>query len=170
MGKETKNMKIFGKTISEYIGFERGFLILVLVVGLTRLVLSLLGVANSVDKFLSITVLMLLGLLYYSVRVYTSGFGSYKQLLPVFVLQWLLAQSIVIAGIVIAISTSKDNIFSAPEYSPNKADGRTWAHAGSHMVVIVIGPLICWLLGSLIMFITKRIAPGGAQRAGTAQA
>jgi hypothetical protein len=163
-------MKIFGKTISEYVNFERGFLILVLVVGVTRLVLSLLGVANSVDKFLSITVVMLLGLLYYSVRVYTSGFGSYKQLLPVFFLQWLVAQVIIVAGIVIAISTAKDNIFSTPEYSPNKADGRNWAHAGSHLIVIVIAPLVCWLLGSLIMFITKKIAPGGEQRAGAARA
>lgn len=55
-------MKIFGKTISEYVSFAKGFLILVLLVGLARLVLSLAGVANSVDKFLSLTVLMLIGL------------------------------------------------------------------------------------------------------------
>jgi hypothetical protein len=59
-------MKIFGKSLSDYIRFERRFLILVLVVGLARLALSLLGVPNSTVKFLSLTVLYLLGMLYYS--------------------------------------------------------------------------------------------------------
>ena len=66
-------MKIFGKTISEYVSFEKWFLILVLIVGLGRLILSLAGVSNSMDKFLSLTVLMLLGIVYYAVTVYTSG-------------------------------------------------------------------------------------------------
>jgi len=76
-------MNIFGKSLSEYVKFEKLFLGLVLIVGLARLILSLLGVANSADKFLSLTALLLIGMLFYSVSVYTSGFGSYKQLLPV---------------------------------------------------------------------------------------
>ncbi|MGH9825394.1 MAG: hypothetical protein ACREDR_19355 [Blastocatellia bacterium] len=84
-------MKIFGKTVSEYAGFEKWFLILVLLVGLSRLILSLAGVTNSVDKFLSLTVQMLLGVLYFAVRVATSGFGGYKQLLPVYALGWIVA-------------------------------------------------------------------------------
>src|SRR5208282_4494421 len=80
--KGAAQMKVFGKSLSVYVRFERGFLILVLVVGLARLVLSLVGIPNSTAKFLSLTALFLLGMIYYSVRVYTSGFGSYKQLLP----------------------------------------------------------------------------------------
>jgi hypothetical protein len=51
-------------------------------VGLARLGLSLAGLPNSTTKWLSLTVLTLLGVFYYGVRVHTSGFGSYKQLLP----------------------------------------------------------------------------------------
>ena len=80
-------MRIFGKSLSDYVSFEKGFLILVVVVGLARLALSLLGVPNSTAKFVSLTVLLLLGMVYYSVRVHTSGFGSYKQLLPVLALR-----------------------------------------------------------------------------------
>ena len=94
-------MKIFGKSLSEYVRFERGFLILILVVGLARLILSLLGMPNSAVKFISITVALLLGMLYYSVTVHTSGFGSYKQLLPVLALPVILGSCIVITGIVI---------------------------------------------------------------------
>ncbi|MGO8815856.1 MAG: hypothetical protein ACLQVG_14500 [Terriglobia bacterium] len=150
-------MNIFGKSLSDYVRFEGVFLILVLVVGVARLTLSLLGVPNSTAKFLSLTVMFLLGLLYYSVRVHTSGFGSYKQLLPVLALPVIVGNCIIIAGIVIAILTNKDNIFSAPEYSPGKADGKTWGHAASHVVVMVILPLILWAIGSLIMLVTKKI-------------
>jgi len=157
-------MKIFGKSISDYLNFEKWFLILILIVGLARLGLSLLDVPNSTTKFLSLTVVLLLGLVYYSIRIHTSGFGSYKQLLPVLELASIVAGCIIIAGITISILTGKDNIFSAPEYSPNKADGRTWGHAGAHFVVMFVGPLVLWLIGSLIMFITKKITGDQAPR------
>jgi hypothetical protein len=152
-------MKIFGKPLTEYIRFERYYLLLILVVGLARLGLSLARIPNSVDKYLSVTVLELLGFLLFSVIVYTSGFGSYLQLYPVLLLQWIVAQAIIIAGIVISIVTNEDNIFSAPEFSPGKQSGRTWIHAIMHVAVVVIFPIVFWGLGCLIMFVTKKIAP-----------
>ena len=53
---------IFGKPWSEYIRFQRVFLILIVVVGLARLFLSLAGMPNSTVKFLSITVIGLIGI------------------------------------------------------------------------------------------------------------
>jgi len=152
-------MRIFGKSLSEYVRFESGFLILVLVVGLARLGASLLGVPNSTAKFLSLTVCFLLGMLYYAVKVHTSGFGSYKQLLPIYALLVIVGNAIVIAGILIAMQTGRDNIFSAPEFSPGKTSGRTWGHIGGHAVAIVILPLALWAIGSLIMLVTKKVAP-----------
>lgn len=163
-------MKIFGKNLCDYVRFERGFLILVLVVGIARLALSLLGVPNSTVRYLSLTVLFLLGMLYYSVSVYTSGFGSYKQLLPVFALPVITGNCIVITGIVIAILTAKDNIFSAPEFSPNKADGKTWGHVAGHVMAMILLPLIMWAVGSLIMFVTKKLTGGREPRSGAASA
>jgi len=162
--KGAEEMNIFGKSLSDYVKFEGGFLILVLVVGLARLALSLVGVPNSTAKFLSLTVLFLLGMIYYSVRVYTSGFGSYKQLLPVLALPVIIGTCIIIGGIVIAILTGKDNIFSAPEYSPGKVDGKTWGHAGAHVVAMIVVPLILWAVGSLIMFVTKKLTGSGEQK------
>jgi len=66
------------------------------------------------QKGIYLTVL-LLGLIYYSVRVHTSGFGSYKQLLPVLALTVIVANLIVVLGILLAMGTGKDNIFSAPD-------------------------------------------------------
>ena len=64
-----------------------------------------------------------------------------------------------IVGIVIAIETHKDNIFSAPEYSGG-GDGKTWLHVAAHLVLgTTVGPLLAWLVGSVIMWVTKKAAP-----------
>jgi hypothetical protein len=149
-------MTIFGKRLSEYFAFAKVFLLLIAIVGIARLALSLAGIENATVKWLSISVVALLGLVYYSIRVYTSGFGSYKQLLALIVIQSIVAQSIIIAGIVIAIFTGRDNIFSAPEYSGG-GDGKTWLHAGAHLLFgVIVGSLLAWLIGSAIMWITKK--------------
>ena len=162
-------MKIFGKSLSEYVSFEKVFLVLILVVGFARLGLSLAGVPNATVKFVSLTVLLLLGLIYYSVRVHTSGFGSYKQLLPVLALMVILDNLIVVSGILLAMGTGKDNIFSAPEYSGG-GNGKTWGHVSGHLIAMVVGPLVLWGIGSLIMLLTKKVTGGRQPRTGTAGA
>jgi len=152
-------MKIFGKDLSEYVKFETGFLVLVLVVGLARLILSLAGVPNANVKFLSITIVFLLGTLYYSIKIFTSGFGSYKQILPVVALPVILGNIIIIAGIVLAIFTHKDNIFSSPEYA-NHVDGKSWGHVGGHVIATIVVPLILWAIGCWFMFIGKKMDRG----------
>jgi hypothetical protein len=158
-------MKIFGKTLSEYVHFEKGFLVLVLVVGVARFGLPLV-VPTTVVKFLSLSVLLLLGAIYYSVRVHTSGFGSYMQLLPVLALPVFFANLIIIWGIVLAIVTGTDNIFSVPEYSGG-ADGKTWGHVGGHAILMVVGPAFLWGLGSLIMLVTKKLTGGQPETGAT---
>ena len=151
-------MTIFGKRLSEYASFASLFLGLIFIVGIARLGLSLAGVGNATTKWFSITVVTLVGIVYYGVRVHTSGFGSYKQLLPIYFLQSLIAQAIVIAGIVLAISNGKDNVFSAPEYSGG-GDGKNWGHVAAHAVLgLIAGPLVAWLIGSLIMLVTKKVS------------
>ncbi len=160
-------MTIFGKKVSEYLAFQKYILLLILAVGLGRLLLSLGGVPDSTAKWLSISVVTLIGVVYYSIRVHTAGFGSYKQLLPLMFIQSVVAQAIIIAGIIIAILTQKDNVFSAPEYSGG-SDGKTWIHVFAHLIVgLIVGPLVGWLIGSILLFIVKKVAPqNAAKRAG----
>jgi len=163
-------MNFFGKRLSEYVAFAKPFLGLILVVGIARLALSLGGAPNSTTKWISITAVGWIGILYFAIRVHTSGFGSYKQLLPIFVLQSLAAQAIIVPGIIIAIFTGNDNIFSAPEYSFG-GDGKTWLHVGAHLVIgTIIGSLVSWLVGCLIMFATRKLAPRGRDIKVTARA
>src|SRR5215813_5401066 len=162
-------MTIFSKRLAEYVGFSKPFLGLILVVGIARLALSLSGVPNSTAKWFSITAVMWIGVLYYSIRIHTSGFGSYQHLLPICVLQMCTAQVVIVPAIVLAILTGRDNIFTVPEVSFGK-DGKTWFHAGAHLLFgTTVGSLIYWLVGSLIMFATKKLTTPGKDRKAVAR-
>ena len=80
-------MKIFGKPVSDYFAFQKGILILILLVGLGRLGLSLAGVSSDVVKWLSLTAMAIVGTAYVGVQVPRTGFGGFKHLLPLLVLQ-----------------------------------------------------------------------------------
>jgi hypothetical protein len=150
---------IFGKSISDYVRFQKGILWLIVIVGLGRLVLSLAGVPNSTAKWISITAVIVVGAVYCTMKMHTSGFGSYKHLLPVLIIQDGLSQIIVAASIVLAMLTHKDNIFSAPEFSGG-GDGKNWGHVGAHLLLgFVIAPLVFWIVGCGILLLLKKMAP-----------
>lgn len=148
---------IFGKRLGEYVSFAKVFLILVPLVGLLRLGLSLEGVPDSTVRWFSMTALGFIGVAYFAIRVHTTGFGSYKQLLVVVALQNWSAQAISIIGILLAIVTGASNIFSN-DFFPGY-DGKSWLHLGAHLFVgTTIGSLFPWAIGSLILAITRAVS------------
>ncbi|HET8644811.1 MAG TPA: hypothetical protein VFO85_04950 [Vicinamibacteria bacterium] len=152
-------MTVFGKPLSAYARFAKLGLAVVAAVTLLRLILSLAGVDNDAAKWVSGTAAALAAALVYSARVHTKGFGSYKQVLPVV---WLIAMTLsvlVALAVMLGIVTGQDNIFTAPEYSGGQ-DGKNWVHVFAHIVVgAVILPLVLWGLGSLVLLVTKAVAP-----------
>jgi hypothetical protein len=150
---------MFGKTVTQYLGFQKVVLALIVLVWLVRLALSLSGTPNATAKWFSVTVVLLLGVVYYGVVVHTRGFGSYKQLYPLVLFQSLLGEGLVALAIVLAILTETDNIYTAPEYSGG-GDGKNWVHVLAHLAVAaIILPLVSWGVGSLVMLVTKKVAP-----------
>ena len=150
---------MFGKTAAQYVGFQKVVLALIVVIFLLRLMLSLAGTPNSVARWISVTAVLLAGVLYYGVAVHTSGFGSYKQLYPLVLFQSLLGEGLLALGVALAILTGTDNIYTAPEYSGG-GDGKNWGHVLAHLVVAaVILPLVSWGVSSLVMLVTKKVAP-----------
>ncbi|HVQ29507.1 MAG TPA: hypothetical protein VMV21_08015 [Vicinamibacteria bacterium] len=150
---------MFGKSVSQYLAFQKVILGLILVAFVVRLALSLSGTPNQSAKWISVTSVLLLGVVFYGVAVHTSGFGSYKQLYPLLLFQSLLGEGLVALAIVLAIFTGRDNIYTAPEYSGG-GDGKNWTHVVAHLVVAaVILPLLSWAIASLVMFVTKLAAP-----------
>ena len=151
-------MKIFGKSLGEYITFEQIILVLVIVIGLLRLFLSLEGIPDSKVRWASVTTLMIVGAIYYGIRVHTSGFGSYKNLLPLLFIQSLVTQLVIIFGIVVGIVTGKDNIYTAHDFAGPFAEGRSGMHILGHLTVgLFVLTIIYFVLAALTMLITKLV-------------
>ena len=142
--------------VSHYLDFQKVILGLIAAVGLARLGLSLAGLPNATVAWLSVNVVGWSAALYYGVAVYTSGFGSYKQILPLAFFQTVLAQAIAVLGILLAIA-GLPNIYAAPEYSFGAQS--QWVHALAHLTIgIVIPPFLLWGAASLALQITKKVA------------
>src|SRR4029453_17197014 len=132
--------------------------VLVAVAFVARLSLSLAGTSFTSTRWVSINLVLLLGLVYCSVAVHTSGFGSYKQLFGLLVVQNVFAHTLVALGIVIGIVMGRENAFTMPEVSGG-GNGATWIHALIHLVAGFIVPVFAWLVGSVILFVTKKLKP-----------
>ena len=149
---------MFGKKLNEYFQFERWILILIAVVFAARLVISLAGVPMTTTRWVSINVVLIIGMVFCAVAVHTKGFGSYKQLFGLLWIQTYFAHLLIALGILLGIVTGLDNAYTAPEVSGG-TDGKTLFHAALHLIVGAILPVFPWLIGSVILFLTKKIKP-----------
>jgi hypothetical protein len=146
---------MFGKTLSQYLAFQKVFLVVTAVVGLVRLGLSLAGQPNTLVAWLSMNVVLWAGALYYGVAVHTKRFGSYQQLLPLVTIHTFVQQAIAVLGILLAIA-GYDNVLAAPEYS--FAGYSQWVHLLAHLTIgLVVPPLLLWGISSLVLLVTKKV-------------
>jgi hypothetical protein len=150
-----------GKSVAEYFAFQRVIMILIVVVGFTRLGLSLAGAPTSTVKWISLTALALVGIAYCAIEVPLTGFGGYMHLLPLFFMQAGTANLIIAGAIALSAITGTPNIYSAPEYS---AVTNPWLHAAGHLFNgFIVGPLLGLIIGAPIMFVAKRVWPGNQE-------
>lgn len=157
---------MLGKPLSEYVRFQKAVLAILVVVGLARLGASLAGLPDATVKWLAMNVVLWGGAVYYGIAVPRSGFGGYRQLLPLVTIQVLVFQAIAVLGILLAIAGFR-NIFAAPEYSFQAQS--QWVHAAAHLTVGVLAPcLLLWGVASLVMLITRKVASAPAMAGTTA--
>jgi hypothetical protein len=161
---------MFDKSLSEYVAFQKPILVLIAAVWGVRLALSMAGVPVAGAQLVSVTGVLVLGALYYGWAVGRSGFGSFKQLYGLNLVQGLFSQTLVALAILLAMALGHDNIYTAPEFYPPAQgigvlglplppDGKNLGHAVEHIVVAgALGfPLIGWLLGSVVLLATRRL-------------
>jgi hypothetical protein len=146
---------IFGKRVSEYLRFQRGWLIAVAVVGLARLGLSLAGVPDSATKWLPMNVVTWAAVFYYGVAVHTKGFGTYRHLLPLGFFQILVQQVIAVVGILLDMAGYR-NVLAAPEFTFGSAPV---PHLLGHLTVgMIVPPLLFWGVSSLVLLVTRKVS------------
>jgi len=167
---------MFGKKLGEYFRFERWILILIVVVFALRLGLSLAGVSKpelpvmtrtgiptipKAAEWVSLNLVLLVGILYCAIAVQARGFGTYKHLFPLLLFQTTTVHWLVGMAIILGIVTGHNNVFTALEHcGACGADGLKWSHALGHIVMAPLFALISWLPASAILFVTRRVQPG----------
>ena len=149
---------MFERKFADYIRFQSWILILIVAVFLIRLGLSLGGASFPQVRFVSINVVLLVGLIYCSIAVHVRKFGAYRQLFGLLLVQNVLAHMLIALAIVLSIVTGRANVFTAPEGS-NSSDGAVWSHVIAHVFAGFLMTVFAWLLGSLILFITRKVKP-----------
>ena len=97
-------------------------------------------------QFVSVTGVLVVGALYYGWAIGRKGFGSFKQLYGLNLVQGVFSQTLVAIAIVLAIVIGQDNIYTTPEFYPPAQgigvlglplppDGKNFGHAIEHIVV-----------------------------------
>ncbi|MGE0454572.1 MAG: hypothetical protein AB7O37_20005 [Vicinamibacteria bacterium] len=149
---------MFGKPVSEYLRFQAVFLALIVAVGLVRLGLSLAGLPDSSVRWASMNVPLWVGTLYCGIAARLTGFGSYRQLLPLVFLQLVPFHAVAVLGILLAIA-GVPNIFAAPEYSPTAEGVGQWAHVLAHLTIgMAVPTLLLWAVAAAAYRITHALA------------
>ena len=149
---------MFGKKFGEYVRFEKWILIPVAAVFLIRLILPVAGQPIAVARLVSINLVLLAGLVYCSIAVHTKRFGSYKQLFGLILVQNAFAHVLIAGALAVAVVTGTDNIYTAPEFFGGSS-GRNWGHVIAHLLAAFIVPVFAWVIGSLILLVTKKVRP-----------
>ena len=149
---------MFGKKFGDYIRFLWWILILVAAAFVARLAVGMTGTPVATTRWISINLVLLIGLIYSAVGVHTRGFGSYKQLFGLLLVQNAFAHLLIAFGIALAIVTMTNNIYTSPEFFGG-SDGRNWGHVALHFLAAFLVPVVAWLLGSVILFVTKKVKP-----------
>jgi len=149
---------MFGKKFADYIRFEGWILILLVVVFVVRLALSLNGAPYSQIRWVSMNLVLLVGLIYCAVAVHLRKFGGYKQLLGLVLVQNVLSHTLIALAITLSIVTATANVFTAPEVSGG-SDGASWFHVSAHVIGGFLVSLFAWLFGSVILFVTRKLKP-----------
>ena len=149
-----KNMILFGKSISEYLRFQKPMLLLVAAVGMARLALSLAG-SDAFARRFSMTALLVVAIVMYPVLVHLRNFGGYKQILVLLSVQLALAGAISALGIGVGVLTGTANIFSGQVGNWATEVGHALQHLLGGPILIA---LILWIPASVVLFVTRRVA------------
>jgi hypothetical protein len=166
-------MRVFGRTLGEYVRFEAGLLILIAVVGVLRFALYQAGIhpsaapnaspaatpekVVSIARWFSMSAVLVVGALYLGVATHRRGFGGYKHLFLLNLLPGIVAHWTSAAGVLIAIVFQTDTIYTLPQFSGGEPAGRTFQHALVHAAVApFLTALAGTVLSSLVMLATRR--------------
>jgi hypothetical protein len=147
-------MKLLNKPLGEYCQFTKVGIYLLALVSVVRFLMK--PVFNipyaQGTHFTSVTILMPILMIVYTMRAGSAGYGSYRDLLAIAAALALSSATFIILGIAV------DTLGGIDTYYTDLAHGgniNQWLHVGGHILVTGVGfSLILWGLGSVVHRVT----------------
>ena len=147
-------MKLFSKSFGEYWQFAKGGAYLLAIMAVIRFVLKPLTHLpyEQVTHFASVTNLMILLMIYFTIRGRASGFiNSYRDVLGIAATLALSSVVLIVAGIAISNIAGIDTYYIEPGHGGGV---NQYVHVGLHLLFNSVGfSLFLWGVGSLVHFL-----------------
>jgi hypothetical protein len=147
-------MKLFNRPLSEYCRFTKVGIYLLALVSVVRFLMKPVFNIPYAEgtHFTSVTILMPILMIVYTIRARSAGLGSYRDLLGIAAALALSTAAFIIVGIAV------DTLGGIETYYTDLAHGgnlNQWLHVGGHILVTGVGfSLILWGIGSLVHLVT----------------
>lgn len=154
-------MRIFGRTLREYIRLLAPLFGLIAAVWALRLVLAAAGAPLGAVKIASVTVAENVAILLAAVLIHTRRFGGYASLAVAVALLSLCQQVLISAALAFSMATGTHNIYTAPEFNPPHFLAESPAqHLIAHLTFgLGFGTLFGAAIGCVLLWIIKRMVP-----------
>jgi len=143
-------MSIFGKSLRDYFSFVRIGIILILVMGVVRFALGLSGVPYEKSTHLaSLTILGWILAVIYGHLARVTGFGRYRQLLPMAFALAVTMYGFIILAIVVESQGGLHGYFHAPGVGLMPSGMSVVDHVIGQLLAMLVTTVLLWALASL---------------------
>lgn len=149
-------MKLFDKPFGAYWQHAKGGIYLLAALSVIRFLMTpVFNVPYAQGThFTSVTILMIVLMVYYAVRAAASGFDSYRDLLGIAAVLGLSTAAMIMVAIAIDDFGGIDTYYTDPAHGGSL---NAWQHMAGHLIFTgIISSLVLWGIGSLVYFIANR--------------
>lgn len=157
-------MRVSGKTIKEHIQLLTPLFGIIAAVWALRFFLGQIGAPYWLIQPFSVTLIVPVCIILMTLLIRVKRFGGYPSVIvgAFFLVVW--SQLLIVAAILISVFGGVDNIFAAPEFSPQN-DPYHRNHIIGHLTFgIGLLTLFSSLMGCVILFMLRRINPRNQRR------
>ena len=145
---------MFNRPLGEYFQFTKIGIYLLALVSVVRFIMKPVFNIPYAEgtHFTSVTILMPILMIVYTIRARSAGLGSYRDLLGIAAALALSTTAFIILGIAVDTLGGIETYYTDLKHGGNL---NQWLHVGGHILVTgVIFTLILWGIGSLVHLVT----------------
>jgi hypothetical protein len=147
-------MKLFNRAFGEYFQFTKiGIYLLALVAVARFLMKPVLNIPYAQGTFFtSVTILLPILMIVYTIRANAAGLGSYRDLLGIAAVLTLSTAVMIMLAIAVDDFGGIETYYTDPA-EPHKGVMNPFQHMGGHLLFGLISTLVMWGIGALTHFI-----------------